>query len=117
MLDAVGDHLASCPRTGLLARRAGPVERAWTRVAREAGGRVVHKQLLRDTNVAPLRPGDRRQLDTVIYGVTRNGVPLCCDATVVSPLDREGRPHRDAADVNGVACAWQKAANAPNIQS
>ena len=102
-MDVYGDHLAACPRTGLLARRAGPVERAWARVGREAGGRVVHKQLLRDTNVAPLRIGDRRQLDAVIYGITRNGVPVCCDATVVSPIQRDGRPRGRAADVNGWA--------------
>ena len=32
------DHALACPRTGLLARRAKIVERAWVRVAREAVG-------------------------------------------------------------------------------
>ena len=60
---------------------------------------MVHKQLLRDTNVAPLRRDDRRQLDAVVYGVTRSGLPLCCDATVVTPLTRDGLPrgHRGRA--------------------
>ena len=104
-LDARGDHRASCPRTGLLARRAGPVERAWFRVAQESRARVVHKQLLRDTNVAPLPVGDRRQLDMVVCGISHRGVALCCDATVVSPLDRQGRPHGRAAVEDGVALA------------
>ena len=85
----------------MLARQAGPVERAWTRMAREAGGRVVHKQLLRETNIAPLRPRDGRQLDAVVYGITRSGVPVCCDATVVSPLRRDGAPRGQAAYVDG----------------
>ena len=101
--DAQGDHLAACPRTGYLARRAGPIERAWTQIAREAGGRVVHKQLLRDTSVAGIAPSDRRQLDLVVYGLTRDGTALCCDATVVSPLRRDGSPHPGAAATNGVA--------------
>ena len=101
--DARGDHLAACPRTGLLARRANPVERAWTQIAREGGGRVVHKQLLRDTSVPVASPRDRRQLDMVAYGVTRNGTALCCDATVVSPLRRDGQPVPGAAEEDGVA--------------
>ena len=37
-VDAYGDHHAACPRTGLLARRAKPLEHAWVRIAREAAG-------------------------------------------------------------------------------
>ena len=48
LLDAYEDHFAACPRPGFLPRRAGPIERVWIRVAREAGARVVPKQLLRD---------------------------------------------------------------------
>ena len=102
-LDIYGDHLAACPSTGLLARRAGPIERAWTRVLREAGARVAHKQLLRDTNVQVRNPEDQRQLDMVAYGVTSNGMALCCDATMVSPLRRDGRPTPRAARVDGAA--------------
>ena len=46
-VDAYGDHALACPRTGLLARRAKIVERAWVRVAREAvgpDGQVVPQQ-------------------------------------------------------------------------
>jgi len=93
-LDPLGDHLAACPRTGHLPRRANPIERAWTRIAREAGARVAHKQLLRDTNVPISNQLDQRQLDLVIYGIDPQGLPLCCDATMVSALDRRGPPSR-----------------------
>ena len=52
-LDARGDHRAAF-RTGLRARRAGPVERAWFRVAREA---VVFKQLLARHECGGAPPG------------------------------------------------------------
>ena len=34
---------------------------------------------------------DRRQLALVVHGSTASGVVLCCDVTLVSPLNREGR--------------------------
>ncbi|CAE7311141.1 unnamed protein product, partial [Symbiodinium sp. KB8] len=37
-VDADGDHHAACPRTGLLARRAKPLEHAWVSIVREAVG-------------------------------------------------------------------------------
>ncbi len=104
-VDVHGDHLAPCPRTGLLARRANPIERAWVRVAREGGGRVTPKQLLRDTNIPLADPRDQRQLDMVVYGITTNGEALCCDATMVSPLTRRGEPIPRAAAHDGVALA------------
>ena len=51
-VDALGDHALACPRTGLLARRAKVLERAWVRVAREAvgpEGQVVPQQWLAHT--------------------------------------------------------------------
>ena len=109
-LDHLGDHLAACSRTGFLARRANPIERAWTRVARESGARVAHKQLLRDTNVPLANPQDQCQLDMVAYGITPSGVALCCDATMVSPLTREGQPIPRAATVDWAALARAEAA-------
>ena len=41
-VDLLGDHALACPRTGLLARRAKVVERAWIRVARDSGTRRPH---------------------------------------------------------------------------
>ena len=41
----------------------------------------------------------------VIYGATSSGIALCCDATVVSPLRRNGEPIPGAAEFDGVALA------------
>ena len=94
-VDAVGDHALACPRSGLLARRAKIVERAWVRAAREAvgaDGQVVPPQWLAHTTAPRVDPSDRRRLDLVIYGATPLGGALCCDATLVSPLISPGSP-------------------------
>ena len=97
-LDHRGDHLAACARTGLLKRRSRPQERAWGQVLREAGARVVENQLLRDTGVPGIRPSDHRAIEVVAYDLPLfHGVPLCCDATLVSPLTGCGGP-RDRSD-------------------
>ena len=88
VVDSLGDHALACPRTGLLARRAKLVERAWVRVAREAmgpEGQVVPQQWLAHTTAPGVGAEDRRRLDLVVYGATRHGGALCCDATLVSP--------------------------------
>ena len=95
--DALGDHFVACPRTGLLPRRGFVLERAWVQVAREAvgaEGRVVPQQWLARTT-APL----------VVYGATQGGEALCCDATLVSPLTRAGRPVPGADVRDGAALA------------
>ena len=46
-LDAVGDHVAACPRSGVLRARGGPLERAAARVCREAGAAVATHVLVR----------------------------------------------------------------------
>ena len=97
-LDHRGDHLAACARTGLLKRRSRHQERAWGQVLREAGARVVENQLLRDTGVPGIRPSDHRAIEVVAYDLPLfHGVPLCCDATLVSPLTGSGGP-RDRSD-------------------
>ena len=105
-IDPFGDHALACPRTGLLARRAKIVERAWVRVAREAvgpEGQVAPQQLLARTTAPGVRTGDQRRLDLVVYGATSWGGALCCDATMVSPLTREGEPHPRAAAYDGAS--------------
>ena len=99
-VDAFGDHALACPRTGLLARRAKILERAWVRVAREplgADGQVVPQQWLAHTTAPNVDPADRRRLDLVIYGATPLRGALCCGATLVSPLTRTGQPQPCAA--------------------
>ena len=105
-VDAYGDHHLACPRTGLLPRRGFVVERAWVQVAREAvgpEGRVVPQPWLSRTTAPQVHPGDCRRLDFVVYGATSNGEALCCDATLVSPLTRAGRPVPGADAREGVA--------------
>ena len=88
-------ELLACPRTGLLARRAKPLERAWIKVVREAvgpEGQVVPQQWLVRTPAPGVDPDDRWRLDFVAYGATQLGEALCCDVTLVSPLTRDGRP-------------------------
>ena len=103
-----GDHYAACPRTGLLARRAKPLERAWIRVVREAvgpEGQVVPQQWLVRTPAPGVDPDDRRRLDFVAYGATQLGEALCCDVTLVSPLTRDGRPQPSSTTRDGAALA------------
>ena len=61
-------------------------------LARQSVLRVVPQQWLSRTTAAHVRADDRRRLDFVVYGATTNGEALCCDATLVSPLTRTGRP-------------------------
>ena len=112
-VETTTSHHLACPRTGLLPRRGFVVERAWIQkkrkkiqVAREAvgpEGRVVPQQWLSRTTAAHVRADDRRRLDFVVYGATTNGEALCCDATLVSPLTRTGRPVPGADARAGVA--------------
>ena len=51
--DAFGDHLAACPRSGVLRSRGCQLERAAARVCREAGATVAMHVLVRDFNVVP----------------------------------------------------------------
>ena len=99
-----GDHALACPCTGLLARRAKLVERAWVRVAREAvgsEGQVVPQQWLAHTTAPNVGAQDRRRLDLVMYGALSSA--QCCDATLVSPLSRSGHPQPCAAAVDAAA--------------
>ena len=59
-LDVQGHHLAACPRTGRLKKRATPTERMLARICREAGARVRYNALLRDMNVHVPANDERR---------------------------------------------------------
>ena len=105
-VDSLGDHLASCPRTGLLKIRSRPLEKAWAQVFREAGARVTENTFLRDTNLPSISSRDGRRLEIVASGLPlHRGVPLGVDATMVSPLHADGSPWPHAAVTNGVAIA------------
>jgi len=69
-VDVYGDHALACPRTGLLARRAIIVERAWVRVAREAvkgpkgkSSLSILQQWLAHTTAPGVPSDNHRQLD------------------------------------------------------
>ena len=90
----------------VMVRRAVPVERAWARVFREAGARVVAPFFLRDSSLSGVRPEDRRKIEILATGLPLyRGVPLAVDATVVAPLHADGLPWPDAATTDGVALA------------
>ena len=96
--------MAACPVSGLLRRRARPLERAWARVFREAGARVVENMFLRDTNLPDIAVTDGRRLEVVALGLSvEQGVPLGCDATLVSPLHADGSVWAGADEECGVA--------------
>ena len=107
-LDPLGDHWASCPVSGRLRRRGLPLERTWARVLREAGVRVQWNVMLRDTNLPNIDADDGRRIEIVATGFHwHQGVPLACDATLVSPLHADGTvwDHADAEDGCAIARA------------
>ena len=119
-VDRLGDHALVCPRTGLLARRAKVIERAWVRVAREAvgaEGQVVPQQWLVHTTAPGVRAEDRRRRH--LRSDAQRLRAVLRDATLVSPLTRTGQPQPCAADVDGAALRTaerRKAATYPELQ-
>ena len=84
--------------------RATPIERAWARVFREAGARVVPNFLLRDTSLAGIAPSDGRRLEILATGLPLyRGTPMGVDVTLVSPLHADGTPWAGAAESDGAA--------------
>ena len=77
---------------------------AWRQVFSEAGGQVPDRnceRMLRNTHV-PVPPDDCRRLDLVVPGLNvARGLPLLCDATVVSPISRNGAPRGGTSNQGG----------------
>ena len=91
-LDELGDHVAACMVSGMVQRRAVPLEQAWRTVLTEAGGRSVRKRLLNEF-IPGVAVTDGRQIDAHATGLrVRRGLPLCIDATLRSVLTRGGDP-------------------------
>ena len=102
VLDAAGDHPASCMRTGRVRKRATVLERCLARICREAGARVVPNRKLRDMRVG-VASNDERSIEVVCYGLPLyHGIPLALDVTQVSPLHADGTPHSMAHVSAGV---------------
>ena len=91
-LDVLGDHVATCPRSGTLRQRGGPLERAAARVCREAGAAVATNVLVRDPNLQAARQ-DERRIEVIALGLPLwGGSQLAVDTTLVSPLTSAGAP-------------------------
>ena len=104
-LDAVGDHVAACPRSGVLRARGGPLERAAARVCREAGAAVATHVLVRDLNLQAHRH-DERRIEVIANGLPLwGGSQLAVDTTLVSPLTSAGVPRRRRGSTAGAALA------------
>ena len=103
LLDVTGDHRAACPTVGKLAQRAVPLEKAWARVCREAGARVLENHKLRDLNLEGVSAEDNRRLEVVADNLTLwHGAKLGVDTILVSPVRRNGTAYPRTAVEDGV---------------
>ena len=109
-LEALGDHVAACPRSGVLGARGGPLERAAARVCRENGSAVATHVLVRDLNLQARRH-DERRIEVIANGLPLwGGSQLAVDTTQVSPLTCAGVPRRStagAALAEARRCGWR----------
>jgi len=67
-----------------------------------AEGQVVPQQWLANTTAAEENLNDRRRLDLVVHGASAYDTALCCDAILVSLLQRNGEPQSGAAEEDKV---------------
>ena len=103
-LDALGDHRAACSTSGVLQTRAVPLERAWARVVQEAGARTKTHTYLRNLNLLDVGVRDDRRVEVIARGLAvHGGAQLAVDATLVSPLTRNGQARPRAHWQDGAA--------------
>ena len=101
-LDPWGRHRAACTRTGRIRKRATPTEKMLARICREAGARVKFNAYLRDMNVN-VRAADERRIEVLAQDLPCfNGVQLAVDITLRGVMSKDGQPHPQAADVDGI---------------
>ena len=85
--------------------RGGPLERAASRVCREAGAAVATHVLVRDLNLH-LQGHDERRIEVIANGLPLwGGSQLAVDTTLVSPLTFAGVPWRRRGSTAGAALA------------
>ena len=97
LLDSLGDHRAACSTVGFLQTRAIPLERAWARVCREAGGRVKTNSYLRDLNLTGVHTTDERRLEVVVSGLPlHHGAQVAVDATLVTSGEERQSSRKDS---------------------
>ena len=103
LLDDLGHHRAACSTAGVLGRRGFAVESAIAQICREGGARVSVNAMLRDLDISA-QVTDSRRLEVVAEGLTLfGGCQLALDATLVSPLHRDGTHRRKADTVDGMS--------------
>ena len=101
-LDVYGDHLCACMVSGRVQWRANILEKIWAQIFREAGGTVVLNEKLANMRIG-VHSQDRRRLEFAVYNLQfGRGIPLLCDATMVSPLTSYGVPRPKACTIPGV---------------
>ena len=102
--DVYGDHPAACMLSGHVQRRAKPVEKMFARILSEAGATVLDKHKIADMELPGARTGDNRQIEIVAKNLRlKRGIPLACDATLVSPLRANGEAKPRTANHDGAA--------------
>ena len=77
---------------------------AWRQVFTEGGGLIPDRNVertLRTTHI-PVPAGDTRRLDLIVPGTNvARGLPLFCDITIISPIQRTGAPRAGTSNVSG----------------
>ena len=103
LLDDLGDHRSACAQVGALARRAGLLERAAARICKEAGARVATNVALPELNL-DVPAADGRRIEVVANGLPLlQGAQVAVDATIVSPVRRDGSARPGADSEPGLA--------------
>ena len=109
----------ACRAAGRFQQRAKGLEQAWIRVLREAGASNVKSQpRLNRLGLFGIRHDDFRRLDAAAYGLPGRDLPLLIDATLRSPLSKNGQPRPGAATIPGstfAAAYSEKAAEYPDV--
>ena len=103
-LDPLGDRAASCPVSGRIKLRSGPLEKTWARVLREARCRVREMCCFETAAEPGIDPADGRKIEVVATGLPMaRGLPVAVDATIVSPLHADGTAWKEAAAKPGIS--------------
>ena len=83
-----------------------PQERTWRRIFQEAGAVVRKNQTLVEMRIEGVSPLDERKVEILATGLPLyQGIPLVCDASLVSPIKANGIARPRAAHEPGVAIA------------
>ena len=103
--DRHGHHSLADNTGGRLNARHTGMLAAWKQVLVEAGGRVPDRneeRLLSSTHVL-VPSDDQRRMDLVATGLNvYDGLPIFCDATILSPISRNGNARPGTSNAGGV---------------